>query len=128
MEALLPVAALEEQLAERIVMCFWSLRRVYRIEASLFARDDEADVLSYSGARDVGAVFRTLARNGSLAQLSRYETMRERCLCRALAELERLQAARAKREALGAPAARGIRATVADRGRDRMTSPGGFED
>src|SRR5713101_3769219 len=35
--ALCPVGALEEQLVERIVVCTWRLRRVYRIEAQLFA-------------------------------------------------------------------------------------------
>ncbi len=36
-EALLPMGALEEQLVERIAVCAWRQRRVYRIEARLFA-------------------------------------------------------------------------------------------
>jgi hypothetical protein len=36
-EELLPIGALEEQLVERIAVCAWRLRRVYRIEARLFA-------------------------------------------------------------------------------------------
>jgi hypothetical protein len=36
-EQLLPMGALEEQLVERIAICAWRLRRVYRIEARLFA-------------------------------------------------------------------------------------------
>jgi hypothetical protein len=35
--ALIPVGALEEQLVERIAVCAWRLRRVYRIEAHLFS-------------------------------------------------------------------------------------------
>jgi hypothetical protein len=36
-EELVPTGALEEQLVERIAVCAWRLRRVYRIEARLFA-------------------------------------------------------------------------------------------
>ena len=112
MERLLPAGALEEQLAGRIVMCFWCLRRVYRIEACLFARGDDCDELSMgSGAREIGAVFRNLAREGSLSQLSRYERTRERALYQALHELERLQARRMG-EAVAAPAALDIAMTV----------------
>jgi hypothetical protein len=35
-EILRPVGAIEEQLAERIIICAWRLRRVYRIDSSLF--------------------------------------------------------------------------------------------
>jgi hypothetical protein len=35
--ALIPSGALEEQLVERIAVCAWRLRRVYRIEAHLFS-------------------------------------------------------------------------------------------
>jgi hypothetical protein len=35
-DVLIPVGALEEQLVERIAVCAWRLRRVYRIEAQLF--------------------------------------------------------------------------------------------
>ena len=35
--ALIPVGALEEQLVERITVCAWRLRRVYRIETHLFS-------------------------------------------------------------------------------------------
>jgi hypothetical protein len=105
MERLLPVGPLEAQLAQRIVFCLWSLRRVYRIEARLFARGDVDDeLLMGSGPRDIGAVFRNLTREGSLVQLSRYERTRERALYEALHELERLQAARMG-EAAAAPAA-----------------------
>jgi hypothetical protein len=39
MEALSPVGALEEQLAERIIVCAWRLRRVYRIDTDLFVTE-----------------------------------------------------------------------------------------
>lgn len=40
--ALTPIGALEEQLVERIAVCAWRLRRVYRIEANLFAASEVA--------------------------------------------------------------------------------------
>ncbi len=43
-EALVPEGALEEQLVERIAVCAWRLRRVFRIEAWLFASPESVAV------------------------------------------------------------------------------------
>src|SRR5439155_7124069 len=86
-EQMLPLGALEEQLVERIAICAWRLRRVYRIEARLFAAGD-------------GFVL----RQDSLLQLSRHETTIERSYHRPLHDLERFQARR-KGETVMAPVA-----------------------
>src|SRR5216683_6083611 len=57
-KALVPEGALEEQLVERITVCAWRLRRVYRIEARLFLvsettaieQDNKPIAANYDGA------------------------------------------------------------------------------
>ena len=79
-----PEGSLEEQFAERIVVCLWRLRRVYPIEAGILR----------NAALQHDAVY-----GDAIGKLSRYETAIERSLFRALHLFEQLQAARREREA-----------------------------
>jgi hypothetical protein len=94
-----PVGAMEEVLAERIVAAAWRLRRVLRVEASLYSRALEDDPFGVPRGSDVGLAF---IRDGNGAnafgKLARYESTLERGLTSALHELQRLQAARGGRE------------------------------
>ena len=94
--ALRPKSAVEQALAERVALCAWRLRRVYRIEAGLFRKTQRT---WSSGApvetREIETVFLRLSSEGDeLAKLTRYETTMERSLQRALNALERRQAMR----------------------------------
>ncbi len=114
-----PEGPLEEQLAERIVVCLWRLRRVYPIEAGIFRGNsltmennyaiEEANRRGHESvtkanlrreAQSPGAAFRHDAVYGdAIGKLSRYETAIERSLFRALQLFEQVQAARREREA-----------------------------
>ena len=117
--ALQPYGALEELLVERIVSCFWRLRRAVRMETG-FLGNHYMGRLSHYGVsydqmiqandgkerigKDLMGEFReTAAYGGVLSKASetevttkqmRYETAIERSLYRALHELQRLQYAR----------------------------------
>jgi hypothetical protein len=93
-QELAPEGVLEEELGQRIVICFWRLRRIARLETVNGALLDSP---SYSGADSY-----TFIREGQL--IIRYEVALERMLQRALHELERLQARR-RGEAVAAPIA-----------------------
>jgi hypothetical protein len=109
LESLCPQGAIEEQLAERIVFCWWRLRRVSRMEADIVAEEHQAaDEFNANGIltgnmRGAGFVAAKLIAE-PFQNLSRYETTIERSLHRALHELERWQARR-KGEAVMAPIA-----------------------
>jgi hypothetical protein len=109
LESLRPQGAIEEQLAERIVLCWWRLRRVSRMEADIVAEEhraaDEynADSVGTGSTRGAGFVAAKLIAE-PFQNLSRYETTIERSLHRALHELERWQARR-KGEPVIAPIA-----------------------
>jgi len=114
-----PEGSLEEQLAERIVVCLWRLRRVYPIEVGIFRGNsltmennyaiEEANRRGHESvtkanlrreAQSPGAAFRHDAVYGdAIGKLSRYETAIERSLFRALHALEQLRATRREREA-----------------------------
>ena len=138
-----PRGELEDVLVERIVACAWRLRRLQRIEASVFRyhvfdrQVDRATTLAstfiqvafegvfppprYIDERAHTAAQRqidtavaareqeTLAiafgeaarKNDILVKLSRYEVAIERSFYRALQELQRLQAARQRRDVRG---------------------------
>jgi hypothetical protein len=109
LESLCPQGAIEEQLAERIVFCWWRLRRVSRMEADIVAEEhrdaDEFNASSILAGNMRGAGFVAAKLIAEPFQnLSRYETTIERSLHRALHELERWQARR-KGEAVMAPIA-----------------------
>ncbi len=92
--ALAPGDAVEEQLAERIVLCAWRLRRAGRADAGIFNAEARhwADERRAGKVSD-GTIFR-LALTWT-PQLTRYEMAIERALQRAAADLERRQARRA---------------------------------
>jgi hypothetical protein len=96
MAALKPEGAMEFHLAERVVLCAWRLRRVYRIETGLFRKRRTSWVNGEAAStNEVDVVFlRLAAQDNDLAKLSRYETSIERSLQRALGALERSQARR----------------------------------
>ncbi|HZL59286.1 MAG TPA: hypothetical protein VFC38_06270 [Stellaceae bacterium] len=92
-KALNPQDAIEAQLAERIAICAWRLRRSYRIEAALFenVRTDwtaESPALTSKIER---LFVRVTAHEDQLSKLTRYEASHERSLQRALFTLERRQ-------------------------------------
>jgi hypothetical protein len=89
--ALDPADEMEGQLAERIVLCAWRLRRACRVEAGLI--NARAEEISRGGFEPkVGSAFRNAAQG--LAMVSRYESALDRSLRRAYAMLERRQSRR----------------------------------
>jgi hypothetical protein len=90
-EALNPTDAIAEAFVERIVICQWRLRRLYRAEATL---------MDWGG--DAATAF--LDYVAILTALSRYETSLDRALQRARHDLERHQA-RCRGEDVAAPIA-----------------------
>jgi hypothetical protein len=99
MAALQPKGAVELHLAERVALCAWRLRRVYRIETGLFRKTRRS--WNNGGAaetQEIETVFlRLVSQDDELAKLTRYETSIERSLQRALIALDRRQATRGGR-------------------------------
>ena len=89
--ALDPADEMEEQLAERITLCAWRLRRAARLEAGLVNSEAE-DTRSRGWRPKVGSAFKSAAFGLDLT--SRYEAALDRSLRRAYALLERRQARR----------------------------------
>jgi hypothetical protein len=136
-----PVGAAEVLLVERIVAATWGLRCVYRIEAGVVSwqfhdvvaqrASQEADVctsdllesLAICTVTDEARPQRALARE---AEAARRRDPRDaavgaavgRSMCRAMQELERLQAARSRSETAGPSATRGGGIRVLDAGSD----------
>jgi hypothetical protein len=92
-EALLPVGAVEKLLADRIALTTWRLRRLEVCEAAEIAvAQRELDILNFvSRSSEEIQASAALLSETSLARLTRYEAHIERCLYRALHELEALQ-------------------------------------
>jgi len=89
--ALDPADEMEEQLAERIMLCAWRLRRAARLEAGLV--NGEAEAMRRQDYKpSAGSAFTRAAFGLGLA--SRYEAALDRSLRRAYALLERRQARR----------------------------------
>ena len=85
---------MEHQLAERIAINAWRLRRAYRVESGLFERARSAwREGATEQTSDIDLVFLRLSTsNGDeLGKLSRYEGAIERSLRRALQDLESRQ-------------------------------------
>lgn len=111
-----PADPAEEQLVERMAICAWRLRRIYRIEADLidswrhsaFAEREKVEI---------GAVFE--GNTYEISTVSRYETALDRALHRAYVMLERRQAKR-RGEIVPAPIAVAVAAldAVATAGED----------
>ena len=98
-EAFEPADAVEEQLVERIALCAWRLRRIYRVEADVMECWRNAE----HGVRedvDIGAAFDSDPTE--MSTLSRYEAGLDRAFNRAYVTLERRQARR-RGEAVPAP-------------------------
>jgi hypothetical protein len=96
--ALNPHGPMETQLAERITINAWRLRRAYRVESGLFERARSAWREGASEqTSDIDLVFLRLSTShgDELGKLSRYEAAIERSLRRALQDLERRQRRRA---------------------------------
>ena len=96
-----PADAVEEHLVERIAMCAWRLRRLYRVEAEMFSCWQDVAPRRLEDLV-IGAVFEYRPEN--MARISRYEIMIDRALHRAFVMLERRQARR-RGEAVPAPIA-----------------------
>jgi hypothetical protein len=99
-----PRGGFELALAERVILCAWRLRRVYRIETGLFCRTRKSGANGEATTtNDIDVVFLRLAsHDDELAKLTRYETSLERSLQRAFRALERQQRERGAL-AVGAP-------------------------
>ncbi|MGH6984867.1 MAG: hypothetical protein ACREEI_11645 [Stellaceae bacterium] len=97
--ALKPGDPIETQLAERIAVCAWRLRRSYRIEAAMFenVRRSWADGAPTITSRIEHLFVRVTAHDDHLAKLNRYEVSLERSLQRALIALEHRQMRRLNR-------------------------------
>ena len=95
-----PEGELEEQLVEQIVADRWRLRRLHRVEASIFNYELTSVTSSAYGpphneATILGLLFiRDATGANAFSKLSRYEIPIQRNLYTALHELQRLQAAR----------------------------------
>ncbi|MDE2165691.1 MAG: hypothetical protein KGJ66_05055 [Alphaproteobacteria bacterium] len=90
--ALEPADAVEETLAERVVLCAWRLRRMGRIEAAVL-KDAESHVGTEAAhGTELGVGFSRVAH--AMTVLSRYESTLDRALRQAELQLERRQARR----------------------------------
>jgi hypothetical protein len=88
--ALEPADPVEAQLAERIALCAWRLRRAYRVEAELFNAFRKTQPQFHD--TEIGTVFDCATMQ--MAALARYETALDRALSQAQRLLERYQARR----------------------------------
>lgn len=104
--AFAPEGEFEERLVERIVVCFWRLRRASRLEAELLTRMAESP-----HGNDRASTAFTL-RPDAIATLMRHEASIDRSLSRALMVLERQQARR-RGEPVSSPAALKINVALA---------------
>lgn len=97
--ALDPGDPVETQLAERIAVCAWRLRRSYRIEAAMFEnvrRSWTNDAPAFT-SRIEHLLIRVTAYDDHLAKLNRYEVSLERSIQRTLFALEHRQMQRLNR-------------------------------
>src|SRR6202167_5461986 len=82
MRACKPQGFVEQQLVERIAICAWRLRRVYRIETGLFRKyraEWSNRAIKPSNEIEV-AFFRLTVADNTLAKLTRYERHIDRTL------------------------------------------------
>jgi hypothetical protein len=86
MRACKPRGFVEQQLVERIAICAWRLRRVYRIETGLFSKY-QTDWIKATTGLPVAietTFFRATTDDNTLEKLTRYERSIERSLRQAL--------------------------------------------
>ena len=95
--ALAPADEVEAELAERVILCAWRLRRATRAETAIFNRKAESVLDRNSRARPQPDIcfWRGGGELYEMAALTRYEAAIERAYYRAAAALERRQARRA---------------------------------
>lgn len=88
-----PRNPVESQLAERVAICAWRLRRCYRIEAAMFenVRRNWGNGAATVMARIEQLFIRVTAHDDHLANLTRYETSIERSLASELFALRQLR-------------------------------------
>jgi hypothetical protein len=103
-----PADAVEEHLVERIAICAWRLRRLYRVEVEMFDAFHEPEPQRLEDLV-LGNIFEVRPEN--MARLSRYEISVDRALHRAFVMLERRQARR-RGESVPAPVEVAITADV----------------
>ena len=89
---LAPADAVEETLAERVVLCAWRLRRMGRIEAAVLKNAESHVGTGAAHGTELGVGFSRVAPE--LAILSRYESTLDRALRQAEMQLERRQVRR----------------------------------
>lgn len=89
-DAFAPADDIEEQLVERIALCAWRLRRIYRIEAEMFTAFRRTSPQFHD--TEIATVFDVAA--DEMIKVSRYETSLDRGFNRAYLALERRQARR----------------------------------
>jgi len=86
-----PADAVEEYLVERVALCAWRLRRIYRVEAEMIDAFHQPEPQRLEDL-DLGNIFEV--RPETMSRLSRYEISVDRALHRAYVMLERRQARR----------------------------------
>lgn len=96
-DSLQPDGALEEMLVERVATTYWRMRRLFDAERQEMKPSEVLDMMPFS-TNHAPLV------SDRVQNLMRYEAHLDRCLFRAIHELQRLQAAR-RGEAVAAPIA-----------------------
>jgi hypothetical protein len=99
MRACKPLGFVEQQLVERIAICAWRLRRVYRIESGIFKKY-QTDWMKGGTGLPVAietTFFRASTGENTIEKLTRYERSIERSLRQALYQLDVIKSARLSR-------------------------------
>ena len=95
-DALVPVGALEEELADRVALLTWRLRRAARAETAIVAAQVESHLFSdLDGLSDDLAPYKRAVPFERESHLARYEVTTHRLLLATLHELEAIQRRRA---------------------------------
>ncbi len=95
-DALAPVGALEEELADRVALLTWRLRRAARAETAIVAAQVESRLFTdLEGLGDDLAPYKRAVPFESESHLARYEVTTHRLLLATLHELEAIQRRRA---------------------------------
>ena len=96
-----PIGPVEMDLVTEMANAKWRQHRLYNVETDLYRQEMdkhkeaiEKGYTSYNENVEHAFAFRTLSESGSVAMLSRVESLLERAYSRALRDLLRLQAAR----------------------------------
>lgn len=90
-DALAPVGALEEELADRVALLTWRLRRAARAETAVVAGQMNTGYLDLDGLDDDLAAHKRAVPYNSEGHIARYEVTTHRLLLATLHELEALQ-------------------------------------